>query len=176
MLLVVDLECSCWMGHPPEGMRQEVIEVGMCVVDAYLRKIVHQQSMLVIPQNSKVSPFCNEITGLTDEILNGDGSFMFADVHEMILDVVQRFRTTRMASWGPNDRDFMMRDCSHYGMVYPFPDHGMNVQKAFKKSMGLKQEVNLRRAMELLGLPNNGKFHRAGDDSYNTAEILLRIL
>jgi len=37
--LVIDLECSCWRGHPPEGQRQEIIEIGICMLDFNTREI-----------------------------------------------------------------------------------------------------------------------------------------
>lgn len=32
LILVVDVESTCWDGHPLEGEEREVIEIGLCVV------------------------------------------------------------------------------------------------------------------------------------------------
>lgn len=175
-ILVVDLECSCWLGHPPKGMRQEIIEVGLCVLEPIEKAIIHRQNIIVKPANSDISEFCNEITGLTNEVVNGADAVPFNVAYDMIRGVIEVYGATTMASWGSNDRGFMKLDCEFHGKDYPFPQEGLNVQKAFKKKMKLKQDVTVNKAVELLGLTFEGKQHRAGDDAHNTAIILSHVI
>ncbi len=175
-ILVVDFECSCWLGRPPEGMRQEIIEMGLCVVDASTKRVTHRENILVKPANSDISRFCTELTGLTREKLNGESAVTFRDAHKRVKEVSALHRTSIMASWGSEDRNYMEKDCEFHGMEYPFPVEGMNVQKAFKKALGLSGETTVSKAVELLGLQFEGKKHCAGDDAYNTAVILSHII
>lgn len=175
-ILVVDLECSCWMGRPPMGMRQEVIEIGLCVVNVAGKSIIHRQNIIVRPANSDISGFCTEITGLTNEVVNSADAVPFKLAHKMVRDMSEQHQASIMASWGPNDRGYMKSDCEFHGMDYPFPDEGMNVQKAFRKAMKMKHDMSVNKAIELLGLQFEGKQHRAGDDAYNTAVILSHII
>jgi inhibitor of KinA sporulation pathway (predicted exonuclease) len=64
-LNVVDVEATCWSDQPPAGMVNEIIEVGLTVVDLKEARRVAKHSILVRPQRSTVSEFCTQLTGLT---------------------------------------------------------------------------------------------------------------
>src|SRR6266545_4716514 len=64
-IVVVDLEATCWEGDPPPGQVQEVIEIGVCVLDITSLQRSQKCSILVRPERSTVSEFCTRLTTLT---------------------------------------------------------------------------------------------------------------
>ena len=80
-VLVVDLELTCWDGLPPEGERPEIIEIGVAEIDLKRDEISRTISMLTKPTASRISPFCTDFTGITDE--------MVAEVHERYMEAVR---------------------------------------------------------------------------------------
>jgi inhibitor of KinA sporulation pathway (predicted exonuclease) len=75
LLNVVDVEATCWDGRPPEGQTNEIIEIGLTVVDLEAVKRVAKHRILVRPARSAVSGFCTELTGLTQAEVDGGVSF-----------------------------------------------------------------------------------------------------
>ena len=75
LLNVVDVEATCWAGEPPAGQRNEIIEIGVCVLDLGSLERVEKRSLLVQPEHSEVSTFCTDLTGLTPEEVSTGLSF-----------------------------------------------------------------------------------------------------
>lgn len=38
-ILIIDLEATCWEDRPPRGQESEIIEIGVCIMDAKTGKI-----------------------------------------------------------------------------------------------------------------------------------------
>ncbi len=64
-ILVVDVETTCWEGDPPSGQTNEIIEIGLCVLDVPTLARVEQRDIFVRPLCSTVSPYCTQLTTLT---------------------------------------------------------------------------------------------------------------
>ncbi|MFJ8533805.1 DNA polymerase III [Streptomyces sp. NPDC093591] len=56
-LNVIDVEANCWDGQPPPGSVNEIIEIGLTVVDVAARRRVSRHRVLVRPAWSTVSDF-----------------------------------------------------------------------------------------------------------------------
>src|SRR2546430_1508856 len=97
---VVDVEATCWAGGPPAGESSEIIEIGVCVVDTDDWRRVERRSILVRPRRSRVSPFCTELTGLTQADV--DGGVDFATACALLRDELRGSSRT-WASWGEYD-------------------------------------------------------------------------
>jgi len=61
-IIVVDVESTCWKGKPSEGQINEIIEVGL--------GIINKQSYIVKPKLSIISNFCTELTSITQEMVD----------------------------------------------------------------------------------------------------------
>ena len=48
-ILVIDLEATCWEGKAPEGMRSEIIEIGICPLELHTGRRLEKRSILVRP-------------------------------------------------------------------------------------------------------------------------------
>ena len=76
MLLIVDLEATCWeMQRAPNGDSQsihnmEIIEVG-CALATRKGNLLDAHSFLVRPtRNPVLSDFCTELTGITQSMVD----------------------------------------------------------------------------------------------------------
>ena len=65
MILVIDVESTCWEGSPPPGQSSEIIEIGLCPVDLKTLTRLEKRSILIKPIQSEISDFCTELTTLT---------------------------------------------------------------------------------------------------------------
>ncbi len=68
-IIVVDVESTCWMGEPPIGQMNEIIEVGVSTIETSNLSIIGKDSYIIKPRFSKISDFCTELTGITDTML-----------------------------------------------------------------------------------------------------------
>lgn len=172
-IIVIDIESTCWKGNPPPGEVSEIIEIGVCLLDVKTRERSAKRSILVRPASSKVSPFCTELTTLTQDIV--DDGITFDEACEILKkDYKSEERT--WASWGDYDRRQFERQCAAMGMRYPFGRTHLNVKNLFALMHRMKREIGMRAALDILKLPLEGTHHRGGDDAWNIALILARLL
>lgn len=156
-LNVVDVEATCWEGRTPAGRTNEIIEIGLCVVDLQEGERVARHRVLVRPARSEVSEFCTELTGLTPEEVEGGVDFAAACA---ILEREHRSRSRPWASWGDYDRKQFERQCAATGVPYPFGSRHTNAKLRFSESYGLTRRLGMARALAEAGLPLEGRHHR----------------
>lgn len=173
VILVIDLESTCWEGSPPSDQSSEIIEVGICTVDLTTLTRTEKRSILVKPVKSEISDFCTELTTLTPEMFANAGSLADA-VKTIRKDYHSKDRL--WASWGDYDRRQFERVCQDQGVGYPFGPGHMNVKTLFAAAIGTNHELGLDGAYQRLGLNMEGTHHRGDDDAWNIADILCRLL
>ncbi len=173
-ILVFDLECTCWMGRPPAGMRQEIIEIGVCVYDRSRGEIQGRRSLIVRPSASTISEFCTKLTGLTQKVVDKEG----IDLREAC-DILEReygSRSITSSAWGRFDSKHLRGDCKNANIKYPLSGKHINVQRRFSLHAGSKHEMSVANALKHIDKIFDGQQHRAVDDAYNTAVLLSHIL
>ncbi len=172
-ILVIDVECTCWEGDPPAGEFREIIEVGVCSLDLDSLERVNKDSILVKPQNSRISQFCTKLTTLTEEQVDGGLTFQQACAR-----LVKRYHSNERlwASYGDFDRRQFERQCRFQKVPYPFGPSHLNVKNLFALINGLPRELDMAENLELLGYPLEGTYHRGADDAWNIAAILASVL
>jgi len=172
-ILVIDVEATCWQGPNPPGQQNEIIEIGICVLDPVTGEPLQRGCFLVRPERSTVSPFCTELTTLTQAQLEAEGiSFREACAR---LQTEFRSRERAWASYGDYDRKQFVRQCESFGVPYPFSDQHTNVKARFTEVFGLPRPVGMAGALRHLGLPLEGTHHRGVDDAANIARVLAAI-
>ena len=172
-ILVIDVEATCWEGPPPQGQENEIIEIGVCTIDVRGRRREERESILVRPQRSRVSPFCTQLTTLTQGEV--DEGIPFEEACRLLRTKYHSDQRT-FASYGDYDRNQFDRQCRSFGVRYPFGPTHLNVKNLFGLCRGLHHEVGMDEALRLLGLPLEGTHHRGGDDAWNIAAVLLALL
>ena len=172
-LNIIDLEATCWEGKPPPGQVSEVIEIGVTVLDLQTLERRQKRSIVVRPERSKVSAFCSQLTCWTPEAVAAGLSFVEAcDVlrHEYHAD------SRPWASWGDYDWKMLRGQCERSGVPYPLSKRHTNAKKAFTEAHGLKKRPGMAQALELVGLPLEGRHHNGADDTWNIAAIIAKLV
>ncbi|MGW2181037.1 exonuclease domain-containing protein [Streptomyces sp. NPDC001732] len=186
LLNVIDIEATCWDGQPPPGAVSEIIEIGLTVVDLRAAAAaaparrgpgkpgipgrIARHRILVRPVRSTVSDFCTELTGLTQAEV--DTGVSFAEACRLLASE-HRAGTRPWASWGDYDRNQFTRQCRATGTPYPFGRRHTNAKIPFTAAHGLRKRPGMARALEIAGLPLEGRHHSGADDAWNIAALIL---
>lgn len=170
-ILVVDLEATCWEQDGEYQRNQsEIIEIGICELDVLSGEISKQQGILVIPEHSKISRFCTELTSITPEMVAQEG-VSFEDAIDILFDEYDASAYT-WASYGAYDRSKMLEECRKKYVDFPFGDQHINVKEEFRRCNSMRRGIGMARALKQLRIPLEGRHHRGVDDANNTAKIL----
>ncbi|MFI6157880.1 exonuclease domain-containing protein [Kitasatospora sp. NPDC051170] len=177
LLNVIDVEATCWNGQPPPGSVNEVIEIGLTVVDLSARLRVSRHRILVRPTRSKVSEFCTELTGLTQAEV--DRGVSFAEACRILVEEYGA-GVRPWASWGEYDRRQFARQSQADGVAYPFgyPTERThtNAKAVFAEAYELRRKPGMDQALQIAGLPLEGRHHRGEDDAWNIAALVLDLI
>lgn len=173
-VLVVDLEATCW-NNPLEKADQEpdIIEVGVCLLDLATGKIADPLGILVQPTRSTISHFCTELTTITPKMIAEQG-VSFSEACQLIS---QRYKSGNRVwmSWGDYDRKMIENQCRAMGIVYPMSPRHNNVKLDFALRRGLRKEVGMAQALQLMNMQLVGTHHRGVDDAVNIAKLAAKI-
>lgn len=171
--LIIDVESTCWDNRPPQGEVSEIIEIGLARVDLETLERIDKRAILVRPQQSSVSPFCTELTSLTQEEVNGGVSLSEALT---VLRTEYDSENRIFVSWGDYDRNQFHRNCQDFGLRYPFGPTHLNIKTLFSIALGIKQELGLDEAMKRLNIKLEGRHHRGVDDAWNIAQVFCLVM
>ncbi|MEV7722325.1 exonuclease domain-containing protein [Streptomyces sp. NPDC086796] len=185
LLNVIDIEATCWDGQPPPGAVSEIIEIGLTVVDLRAAEggspartgsraggRLARHRILVRPARSTVSAFCTGLTGLTQAEVDTGVSFAEAC---RLLAATHDSGVRPWASWGDYDRNQFIRQCRATGTRYPFGHRHTNAKIPFTSAYGLRKRPGMAQALEVAGLPLEGRHHSGADDAWNIAALILEV-
>jgi inhibitor of KinA sporulation pathway (predicted exonuclease) len=172
-IVIIDVEATCWDDPPPPGQTQDIIEIGVCVVETASLVRRGRDSLIVRPTSSTVSPYCTALTTLTPgEVATG---LSFGEACE-VLAGRHGTRARVWASWGDFDRRLFDEQCAREGVPVPFGDTHLDVKHLFALVHALPQETGMMEALRAAGLPHEGTHHRGGDDAWNIAALLISLI
>lgn len=145
------------------GMETEVIEIGIALLQNMEVKLV--DSVFVLPVTSTISDFCEEFTGISQELIEVAG-IPFEDACKKLAE----FKHIPWATWANFPMDLFNDTCSHFD--YPFNGYHTTMQSyselfSSDKKMSLKQATE-HFCGEYIGTPNI-----ASDDAHNLARLAL---
>lgn len=173
-VLVIDIESTCWDGgFPPRGQTNDIIEIGLTPLELSTGRRLEKRSILVRPERSKVSPFCTQLTTLTQEQV--DAGIRFKDACKILED--EYLSQERLwGSYGDYDRRQFDKQCRDEGVRYPFGPSHLNIKTLCAMALRQPNEVGLPQAMALLGLKLEGTHHRGHDDAWNIAAVFAELM
>jgi inhibitor of KinA sporulation pathway (predicted exonuclease) len=163
--VVLDLEATCWP-ESPEPRKQETIEIGAVRYrpDA---GIVDEIDVFVRPTENRIlSPFCIDLTGITQEQVDAGVLFRAAFTE------LKRFAGEEpvICSWTDFDREQLLRDCARHRVDYPFVIH-IDLAKLFGRRT-TRGYLPLRDALASCAMKFEGRQHSGIDDARNLALLL----
>jgi len=171
---VVDIESTCWKGDPPPGETSEIIEIGICELDSITLEVGKRRSILCFPVDSTISPFCTDLTTLTDDMIRRDGVELSSAC--ALLRTMHKSTDRIWASFGDYDRRMFAENCARRNIRYPFGPRHLNVKTLTALAFGWGAEPGMAEVLRRMGMDLVGTHHRGGDDAYNIALILREIL
>ena len=178
--LVLDFEATCDDKKPP--IPQEIIEFPVLKVNATTMETEATFHSYVQPTaHPKLTPFCTQLTGITQEMVNGKPPLL------EVLDMFDQWMAKEgllnddvnvcFVTCGDWDLKTMLPgQCKHLRVdVAPYFKKWLNIKKAFSKIRG-SRAISMVDMLNKLGLTLDGRHHSGIDDSKNIAKILKELL
>ena len=175
--IVFDLEWNQSPGGKQDSVEEmpfEIIEIGAVKLDEDFRP-VDEFHRLICPQvYQKMHYMIADVTRITMEELRKDGRF-FPEAADEFLDWCGKDGV--FCTWGAMDLTELQRNLAFYVMESPFPKPLLfyDVQKLYGLFYRDGASLSLDAAAEELGIKEARPFHRALDDAYYTARVLMRL-
>lgn len=171
---VIDLESTCW-DTPEEkaANTSEIIEVGICILDVITGEIRKPQGLIVKPRHSKISPFCEQLTSITQDMVDHGMRF------EKAMKILRReygVGRRMMAAFGNYDQRMLKDECQRCDIPSPFSPTYLNVSALATLKRKLGKRSGLRTTCNAFGLEFEGRPHRGVDDAVMAAKILWEII
>jgi len=172
LINICDVECTCDKGH--SNQNADIIEFGISVVDYRSLEIVKTDSIIVKPTTQNISSYCTTLTSITQEMV--DEGITFTEACS-ILHKEYASSNRIWGSWGNFDKHIIQDQCERENVPYPFGyvTH-LNIKTLFKLYKNLKIEVDMMKALQILGIQHIGTHHRGDNDAYHISFIFLEIL
>ena len=171
-IVAVDVEATCWK----KGMfsrKKETIEIGavLLLLDRAESSWPEFQTFVRPQRLARLSSFCRELTGITQE--NVDAAPSFPEALALFFEWLQPSEQVVLATWSHYDVWQLDLDLEAYGLpklAIPFLD----VKKLAARIIGSKSfdETARELALDSVAMPR----HRAVADARRTARILYRLL
>jgi inhibitor of KinA sporulation pathway (predicted exonuclease) len=171
-ILVIDLEATCDDKGSIPADQMEIIEIGAvwALPDG---QVLDTFTILVKPTlNPKLTPFCTELTGITQSDVDAGNTLIVA--FEALKIFSRRHHPTPLTwgSWGYYDFKQLANDCTRLNIVNPLNDFiHINLKRQFSKKRQIR-DVGMSKALELTNQKLDGNHHRALDDTLNIARLL----
>jgi inhibitor of KinA sporulation pathway (predicted exonuclease) len=169
-IIIVDLEATCWNGAIPKGQVNEIIEIGICVLNTETGEISQNEGILIKPELSEISEFCTELTTITQEMVDTEGISFYEACTKLRIEYNPKQYT--WASYGQYDLNMLKKQCKLRGVEYPMGHEHINVKTTFTEVKGLRKKVGMKGALNILKIPLDGTHHRGVDDARNIAKVL----
>ena len=171
-IVVFDVEATCWKERV-FSRNKEIIEIGAVLL---LRDRAHStwpefQTFVRPRRLPRLSSFCRELTGITQE--NVDAAPTFPEALRLFLEWSQPLEQVVLATWSRYDLWQLDLDLEAHGLP-KFAIPLLDVKKLAARIVGTKSFEQTARELDPEGvaLPS----HRAIADARRTARILNRLL
>lgn len=168
--VVIDLEATCCDDYTIPREETEIIEIGAVLVDAATLSPGAEFQSFVRPQrHCKLTPFCSELTTITQADV--DGAPRFPQAIAWLAEFL-RGKDALFCSWGGYDRNQFRRDAQQHRVKLPLGERHVNLKAEFSRRLGESREYGTGQALRRVGLGFAGTHHRAIDDARNIARLL----
>jgi len=167
-LVVIDLEATCWEKTDTDHPESEIIEIGVCPLNLQTLEVGQKHSIMVKPEQGKISKFCTDLTTITQEMVDTQG----IPLKEALAKLYSLYDLREMvwASWGDYDRKQFERDTKAKGLPFNYFSH-MNLKTILTAEYGWDRQYGMDETLKMFHLQMEGTHHRGSDDAYNIARI-----
>jgi inhibitor of KinA sporulation pathway (predicted exonuclease) len=173
-VIVIDLEATCWDTAEEKVVNtSEIIEIGICVLNVLTGEISKPAGLIIKPRQSKISPFCEQLTTITQEMVDAGMSFEDALA---ILKADYGVGNRMMAAYGNYDKTMLTRQCTNYAVKPMFGPTYLNISAMATLKLKANKRLGLKSALSGFGLTFDGTPHRGVDDAVQAARVLWEII
>lgn len=132
-------------------------------------ELLDEFSTLVRPTRYPIlSEYCTALTGISQTDADTAPTFPYA--LGMLVDWLGDPSRYTFCAWGEFDRFIFRAACRFHRVPFPFDDDYIDIKPHFIENVS-GRSVDLRKALDMLGLEHEGRLHKAVDDARNTARI-----
>lgn len=152
---------------------QEIIEIGAYRINSYA-EVEDTFARFVLPKvNSILSPFCKQLTGISQEQVNRGKSFdkVIQDFQDWALIGEEDYT---LISWGNQDQKLFQNDCKLHRVDHTWADGVVNLKDDYIRLHKMLKPLGLKAAVEREGYEFTGEQHRAISDAENLAKIFIK--
>jgi inhibitor of KinA sporulation pathway (predicted exonuclease) len=172
--LIVDLEATCSNDGSVPRHEMEIIEIGAVMQSSRTFESESEFQTFIRPvRHARLTDFCTELTGITQEDIADAPSFR--EALEAMKQWMYAFDDSLFCSWGDYDRNQFLQDCEYHRTAYPFRSGHLNLKAEFARALGRKKKLGIADAVRHLGMDFEGSHHRGPDDARNIARIVRRV-
>jgi ERI1 exoribonuclease 3 len=172
-LIVLDFEATCW----ENSNDHEIIEFPSVVVDIKNKKIINKIEQFVKPSyNPKLSPFCKNLTSISQADVDGGISLQEAIIEHY--NFMQKYPNSIIVTCGDWDLKTMLPQDASYNKIYVASCYKqwINLKVPFCKVYKLQKSPGMVGMLNMLKIKLEGTHHRGIDDCTNIAKIAIRML
>lgn len=173
-VVVIDLEATCWETPEEAAVNtSEIIEIGVCILDAMTGEVSRPRSLLVKPEVSNISEFCTELTGIKPDMVANEMSF-----EDAVRTLKSDYGISKkiVAGYGNYDLTMFTRQCERKQIKLPFGPTYLNISAMATLKLKANRRLSLKRACDAFGLPFEGQLHRGIDDAVMAAKVLWEVI
>ncbi|MBK7232862.1 MAG: exonuclease domain-containing protein [Saprospiraceae bacterium] len=172
-LLVFDLEATCWNSNGTALRKQEIIEIGACILDEYGRVESTFQSFVKPQMNPFLSNYCMQLTTITQEEI--DKAKSFPKVLESFIDWANpEDEDYIFCAWGDADKDLLKSDAQSFNLDISWLKPYIDIKARYHRNRQLSKLQGLDRVMHTNGFHFEGQRHRAIYDALNLAKLVAK--
>lgn len=170
---VFDLEASCWNDNSQH--RQEIIEIGACIVDEYGRLDKTFSSFIKPVVNPSLSKYCKSLTGITQEEV--DKAKTFPKVIEQLMDWAEiPDEQYVFCAWGAADLKLLQNDAILHRIELEWLEPYVDIKSQYHHNKEIDNPSGLYKVLKKNGFEFEGQRHRALSDATNLARIIAKYI
>ena len=156
-------------------MIQETIEIGALCLNNYGEMLGSYNRFIKPIINPYLSPFCKELTSITQEDINRARTFPI--VIEEFKDWADIFENEYLlCSWGSFDKKMLINDSILHKLDYDWIECHINLKRQYHEFKRINKPYGLKKAIEKEGFEFTGMHHRGISDAENLAKIFCKHL
>jgi inhibitor of KinA sporulation pathway (predicted exonuclease) len=189
--VVLDFEANC--KKDDERFFKEIIEFPLVLIDASTKQVKDRLQIYVKPKiHPKITDFCTELTGITQEDVENGVSLPVAleqthewlHKHGLVSAHITNYTVPNhepvhfsFCTDGPWDfRDFLSPECTRKGIAIPsYYYNWVNMRWLFASHYSCSRG-NIKKMLAKLQMVFEGREHSGIDDAYNIALICIRMM
>lgn len=177
--VILDFEATCLENE--RIYPQEIIEFPSIIIDAKTNKEISRFQRYIKPIiHPKLSRFCTDLTGITQETVDNGTTFQMAmnEYNAWLLGNGLKNGNFVIVTCGDWDLQSMLPNQCWESYIENYADHfkqWINIKKTFNWFTG-KRIGGLAKMMDFYKLPMEGRHHSGIDDCHNTGRLLLKMI